>query len=113
MMPQMVMPQQDHVQAAAVAAAAAAHQVPCNTLFVANLGASTQEEELRDLFSRYPGFTRLRHNGGSRVAFIEFQDASCAAAVIAAVNGSVLRSSDQGPLRVEFAKNPMGTPSKR
>ena len=48
---------------------------PCSTLFVANLGQFSSEQELKDLFSSFQGFNRLRmHNkGGSPVAFVEFQ----------------------------------------
>lgn len=47
----------------------------CSTLFVANLGSSVSEEELREVFRSFPGFCRLRmHNkNGSPVAFVEYQ----------------------------------------
>ncbi|XP_069102551.1 RNA-binding protein with multiple splicing 2-like isoform X9 [Argopecten irradians] len=51
------------------------NNAPCSTLFVANLGQFSSEQELKDLFSSFQGFSRLRmHNkGGSPVAFVEFQ----------------------------------------
>lgn len=54
---------------------AASATTPCTTLFVANLGPSVSEQELKDIFGSFPGFTRLRmHNkGGAPVAFVEYQ----------------------------------------
>ncbi|UYV70701.1 RBPMS2 [Cordylochernes scorpioides] len=61
----------------------AATNIPCSTLFVANLGQSISEHELKDLFmkSRCHGFCRLRMNnkGGLPVAFVEYQVRICIA----------------------------------
>ena len=48
---------------------------PCTTLFVANLGAMVNEDEVKEVFGSFPGFCRLRlHNkNGSPVGFVEFQ----------------------------------------
>ncbi|XP_041355661.1 protein couch potato-like isoform X8 [Gigantopelta aegis] len=83
---------------------------PCSTLFVANLGSFCSEQELKDLFTTFKGFSRLRmHNkGGSPVAFVEFQDVTQAATVMNRLQGFVLLSSDRGGLRIEYAKNKMG-----
>ena len=55
-------------------ASSAANTPPCSTLFVANLGQSVSEQELKELFASFPGFCRLRmHNkGGAPVAFVEY-----------------------------------------
>eukprot|EP00057_Strongylocentrotus_purpuratus_P012808 XP_011667282.1 PREDICTED: protein couch potato-like [Strongylocentrotus purpuratus] len=47
----------------------------CSTLFLANLGTNTSEQELRDTLRCLPGFNRLRmHNkGGAPCCFVEFQ----------------------------------------
>lgn len=47
---------------------------PCSTLFIANLGQFVVEQELKDLFSSFPGFCRLKMHsrGGAPVAFIEY-----------------------------------------
>jgi hypothetical protein len=47
---------------------------PCSTLFIANLGQFVIEQELKDLFSSFPGFCRLKMHsrGGAPVAFIEY-----------------------------------------
>jgi hypothetical protein len=55
------------------------------------------------------GYSRLRlhSKGGSPVAFVEFQDVSCAAHAMTALQGSFLLSSDRGPIRIEYAKTKM------
>ncbi|XP_049857466.1 protein couch potato-like [Schistocerca serialis cubense] len=82
---------------------------PCSTLFVANLGQFVSEHELKELFSSFPGFCRLRMHtkGGSPVAFVEFQDVRCAAQAMANLQGSFLLSSDRGAIRIEYAKSKM------
>uniref|UniRef100_A0A1I7YSD3 RRM domain-containing protein n=1 Tax=Steinernema glaseri TaxID=37863 RepID=A0A1I7YSD3_9BILA len=104
-----------HAAAAAAAAAAngghaAAALQPCSTLFVANLGSTCAEEEIRATFKAFPGFSRLRmHNkGGSSVAFVEFQDIRQATQALVALQGAQLSSSERGGLRIEYAKNKMG-----
>ncbi|KAK3737800.1 hypothetical protein QZH41_015856 [Actinostola sp. cb2023] len=48
------------------AAAIAAGNPPCSTLFVANLGKNCTESELHNLFGRLPGFRKLKmHNKGN------------------------------------------------
>uniref|UniRef100_A0A915HS74 RRM domain-containing protein n=1 Tax=Romanomermis culicivorax TaxID=13658 RepID=A0A915HS74_ROMCU len=88
-------------------------QQPGCTLFVANLAATTTEQELKELFSTYPGFVclRTRNKNGSLVAFIEymvwrqyFQDVRQASAALGNLQGCVLKSSDRGGIRIEFAK---------
>ncbi|KAK6924024.1 RNA recognition motif domain [Dillenia turbinata] len=48
---------------------------PCPTLFVANLGPTCSEQELIQVFSRFPGFLKLKmqHSYGAPVAFVDFQ----------------------------------------
>ncbi|XP_033725731.1 uncharacterized protein LOC117315584 isoform X5 [Pecten maximus] len=86
------------------------NNAPCSTLFVANLGQFSSEQELKDLFSSFQGFSRLRmHNkGGSPVAFVEFQDVRQALEAKSRLQGFVLLSSDRGGIRIEYAKNRMG-----
>lgn len=57
----------------------------------------------------YPGFCRLRMHtkGGSPVAFVEYQDVRYAAHAMATLQGSLLRSSDRGAIRIEYAKSKM------
>ncbi|XP_061191057.1 U1 small nuclear ribonucleoprotein A-like isoform X5 [Saccostrea echinata] len=88
---------------------------PCSTLFVANLGQFSSEQELKDLFNSFQGFSRLRmHNkGGSPVAFVEFQDVRQAAEAMGRLQGFVLLSSDRGGIRIEYAKNKMGEVGKK
>eukprot|EP00771_Trimastix_marina_P004161 gnl/Trimastix_PCT/900.p1 GENE.gnl/Trimastix_PCT/900~~gnl/Trimastix_PCT/900.p1 ORF type:complete len:305 (+),score=66.05 gnl/Trimastix_PCT/900:42-917(+) len=87
---------------------------PCNTLFVANLETTITEESLREIFSKYPGFKRLRltPKGTNSMGFFEFMTREAATQAMAGLQGTSIPGS-QGPLRVEFARNPMGTPSRR
>eukprot|EP01099_Mayorella_cantabrigiensis_P001499 TRINITY_DN165_c0_g1_i2.p2 TRINITY_DN165_c0_g1~~TRINITY_DN165_c0_g1_i2.p2 ORF type:complete len:316 (-),score=56.20 TRINITY_DN165_c0_g1_i2:154-1101(-) len=92
---------------------------PCNTLFVGNLGTGTSEQELREVFGRYPGFRRLRLNSkpgpnGGAVCFVEYQDAACSTHSMNGLQGWPPRSSDRpGGMRIEYAKNRMGEMSQR
>ncbi|EHA8589437.1 putative U2 small nuclear ribonucleoprotein B'' [Cocos nucifera] len=47
---------------------------PCSTLFIANLGPTCTEEELKQVLSEYPGFhtIKMRGRGGMPVAFADF-----------------------------------------
>ncbi|XP_076546500.1 uncharacterized protein LOC117605079 isoform X4 [Osmia lignaria lignaria] len=87
----------------------AVSNAPCSTLFVANLGQFVSEHELKDIFSSFPGFSRLRMHtkGGSPVAFVEYQDVRYAAQAMATLQGSFLLSSDRGAIRIEYAKSKM------
>ncbi|KRY29556.1 Protein couch potato [Trichinella spiralis] len=80
---------------------------PSTTLFVANLGAKTQEQELLEVFSNIPGFIRLRilHKNGFPVAFVEYSDVINANHALNALQGFVLMSSDRGGMRIEFARS--------
>ncbi|CAG0891195.1 unnamed protein product [Cyprideis torosa] len=98
---------------------------PCSTLFVANLGSQVTEQELKDVFSSYPGYLRLRLflkpsvNSATDntplpppppVAFVEFSDVRTASAAMIALQGFPLRSSCAergGGIRIEFAKTKM------
>ncbi|XP_065944117.1 U1 small nuclear ribonucleoprotein A isoform X9 [Magallana gigas] len=102
--------QQTSSQSPGVSMAAHTSNSPCSTLFVANLGQFSSEQELKDLFNSFQGFSRLRmHNkGGSPVAFVEFQDVRQASEAMGRLQGFVLLSSDRGGIRIEYAKNKMG-----
>lgn len=81
---------------------------PCSTLFVANLGQTVTEQELKEVFGSLPGFTRLRmlSKGGSPVSFVEYQDTSHAVVAMSMLQGFVL-CPDRGGIRIEFAKTKM------
>eukprot|EP00250_Pteridium_aquilinum_P008249 c17803_g1_i1 orf=1223-2176(-) len=83
---------------------------PCNTLFIGNLGESTNEAELRGLFSGQPGFKQMKvlRQGRSTVCFIEFADVNTAIAVHNNLQGAILGSSDRGGMRLQYSKNPFG-----
>ncbi|CAG8656777.1 8472_t:CDS:2, partial [Racocetra fulgida] len=42
---------------------------PCNTLYVGNLPMNTSEDELKQLFSRCPGYKRINNNGNGLNGF--------------------------------------------
>jgi len=86
---------------------------PCSTLFIGNLGPTTSEKELTDLFKRYGGLQKLKiHNKeGALVCFAEFQNVQFSTYAMNALQGYTLESSDRA-MRIEFAKTRMGD-SKR
>jgi len=89
---------------------------PITTLFVASLGTYTQESEVRDIFQGQPGFRKLRFNhdkSGQPVAFVDFQDVETSTLAMKNLQGHVLPSCDKGGIRIEYAKNAMGTVSSK
>lgn len=96
-------------QQAAALAAVAAQTPACSTLFVANLGSTVSEDELRAVFKTFPGFCRLRlhSKGGTSVAFVEYMDVRQASSAMLALQGIQVSSADRGGLRIEYARNKM------
>ena len=86
-----------------------ATQTPCSTLFVANFGPFVTERELTEVFSSSPGFINVRvyTKGASPVAFVKYIDTRCATQAMVALQGTVLRYSDRGGIRIEYAKSKM------
>ncbi|KAG2487118.1 hypothetical protein HYH03_014231 [Edaphochlamys debaryana] len=83
---------------------------PCNTLFIGNLGDTVDEGELTALFSCQPGYKQLKLLRHPRQVscFVEFADVPSASAVHSALQGALLTSSDRGPIRIQYSKNPYG-----
>ncbi|KAJ7393945.1 RNA-binding protein with multiple splicing 2 [Desmophyllum pertusum] len=84
---------------------------PCSTLFVANLGKGSSEQELRDLFADTPGFRRLKMHskGSSPVCFVEYLDVYTATNAMHGLRGRIMQSSaEKGGIRIEYAKTKMG-----
>jgi len=83
----------------------------CNTLFLANLGRYTTEQEVRSLFTLCPGFRKMKFNavsGKTPVCFVDFIDVSTAQAAMSTYQGHLLASSEGGSgIRIEYAKKPM------
>ncbi len=75
-------------------------------LHIGNIHTEVQEEELKDLFSKYEGLTSMtlvkeRDSGKSRgFAFVEYQDKKNADSAIKEFDGSSLRGMD---LKVSLA----------
>lgn len=91
------------------------NSTPCATLFVANLGPSCNEQELMQVFSRYPGFLKLKMQGtyGAPVAFVDFQDVASSSGALNSLQGTILHSSQAGEgMRLEYAKSRMGMRKK-
>lgn len=85
---------------------------PCSTLFVANLGPTCTEEELREVLSRFRGFKMLKMQtkGGMPVAFVDFEDVASSAEALKQLQDTWLPSSDRGGLHLEYAKSRMRYP---
>lgn len=89
---------------------------PCTTLFVANLGHNTTEDELKQLFTKIPSFRRLkmlRNKGTTPVAFVEYLDLMAAVQARSLLHGQCLFTSENGGIRIEFAKNRMGESGRK
>ncbi|XP_077210734.1 RNA-binding (RRM/RBD/RNP motifs) family protein isoform X2 [Tasmannia lanceolata] len=82
---------------------------PCSTLFIANLGPSCTEEELKQVLSQYTGFhmLKMQARGGMPVAFADFQEIEQATEAMESLQGSLLASSDRGGLHLEYARSKM------
>ncbi|XP_020226982.1 uncharacterized protein LOC109808398 [Cajanus cajan] len=81
----------------------------CSTLFIANLGPTCTEDELKQAFSVYTGFNmvKMRSRGGMPVAFADFEEIDQAAKVLEELQGSLLPSSDRGGMHIEYARSKM------
>ncbi|XP_062010966.1 RNA-binding protein L isoform X2 [Rosa rugosa] len=91
------------------------NNTPCPTLFVANLGPTCTEQELIQVFSRCPGFIKLKMQStyGAPVAFVDFQDTAGSTGALGHLQGTILYSSTSGEgMRLEFAKSRMGMRKK-
>ncbi|KAI8973893.1 hypothetical protein BDB01DRAFT_729557 [Pilobolus umbonatus] len=82
---------------------------PCNTLYVGNLPPNTNEEELKVMFSRCPGYKRLsfKNKSNGPMCFVEFEDAIYAAQALQDLHGNPLSNSIKGGIRLSFSKNPL------
>ncbi|KAJ1557809.1 hypothetical protein HK405_015125, partial [Cladochytrium tenue] len=75
---------------------------PCNTLYVGNLPPNTNENELRDLFSRSLGYKRMsyRSRPNGPVCFVEFDDVQFAQLALNDLHGTPLSNSIKGGIRL-------------
>ncbi|KAG9132162.1 hypothetical protein Leryth_027043 [Lithospermum erythrorhizon] len=81
----------------------------CSTLFIANLGPTCTEDELKQHLSQYPGFNtlKMRAKGGMPVAFADYKEIDQATDAMNALQGSTLPSSDRGGMLIEYARSKM------
>lgn len=86
---------------------------PCNTLYVGNLPADTQEEELKALFSKQRGYKRLcfRNKQNGPMCFVEFDEVAMASKALNELYGYKLSNSVKTGIRLSFSKNPLGVRS--
>ncbi|KAI8093594.1 uncharacterized protein BX664DRAFT_358026 [Halteromyces radiatus] len=84
---------------------------PCNTLYVGNLPPNTNEDELRQLFSKCAGYKRMyfRTKPQGPMCFVEFDDVMCATQIMTELQGHTLSNSIKGGIRLSFSKNPLFT----
>ncbi|CAL5046019.1 unnamed protein product [Urochloa decumbens] len=82
---------------------------PCSTLFIANLGHACTEDELKEVLSREPGFhvLKMRRRSGMPVAFADFTDIESSTAAMNNLQGTILASSDNDGLHIEYARSKM------
>ncbi|KAJ7544064.1 hypothetical protein O6H91_09G063300 [Diphasiastrum complanatum] len=87
---------------------------PCSTLFFGNLGPNCTEEELLQVLLRFPGLVKIKMQtrAGLPVAFVEFQDVLYSTEALGKLQNMMLPSSDNGGIRVEYAKSRMGLPGR-
>ena len=107
---QMMMQQQAMMQQPMPGMPAAAPGSSC-TLFVAGLGPSATEEELRAAFGSLGGLKNIKMKGGNGrppVAWVQYENHQLSGQAMATFNGTMLNSSDRGAIRIEFAKSEMG-----
>ncbi|KAL2061158.1 hypothetical protein VTL71DRAFT_7431, partial [Oculimacula yallundae] len=89
---------------------------PCNTLMVTNLPFEINESEVKELFTKQPGFRRmmLRHKETQPepICFLQFDDIASATWALRGLYG-LRSSSSRGDIRLAFAKNELGVRSFR
>ncbi|CAI5469088.1 unnamed protein product [Closterium sp. Yama58-4] len=84
---------------------------PCNTLYIGNLSPFVNETEILSVFGTQPGYVQMkltRQGVTNTCCFVQYSDIASASAVHAALQGTSLASSDRGPIRIQFSKNPLG-----
>ncbi|CAO3597217.1 unnamed protein product [Absidia cylindrospora] len=88
---------------------------PCNTLYVGNLPPNTDEDELKQMFSKCYGYKRLsfRHKANGPMCFVEFVDVMCATQALQDLYGNPLSNSVKGGIRLSFSKNPLVSPTNK
>ncbi|OAD77475.1 hypothetical protein PHYBLDRAFT_131156 [Phycomyces blakesleeanus NRRL 1555(-)] len=83
---------------------------PCNTLYVGNLPANTDEEELKAMFASCTGYKRLsfRNKPQGPMCFVEFEQVVYATNALQTLHGNTLSNSVKGGIRLSYSKNPLG-----
>lgn len=93
-----------HVYGIANAQAQAAATAVTSTLVITNFGPTTTEKEMKDIFSRFHGFSRVRvlNRGGFMCALVEFTDVATANFAMTSLQGT--RLNDRSTMRIDFSR---------
>lgn len=86
------------------AQAQAAASTISSTLLITSFGPGTCEKELKDIFSRFHGFSRVRllNRGGILCALVEFTDVATASFAMTSLQGT--RLNDRSAMRIDFSR---------
>ncbi|KAH6670694.1 putative cell wall integrity protein scw1 [Halenospora varia] len=78
---------------------------PCNNLYVRNLPAEPSEDDLRDLFSTFPGFEGLRMKLNEPECFVQFENVSSAAFALQQTDDHHFSEDDKWGIMVGYARH--------
>ncbi|KAH8674702.1 hypothetical protein BGZ60DRAFT_526656 [Tricladium varicosporioides] len=78
---------------------------PCNNLYVRNLPAEPSEDDLRDLFSTFPGFEGLRMKLNEPECFVQFENVSSAAFALQQTDDHHFSEDDKWGIMVGYARS--------
>eukprot|EP00933_Yihiella_yeosuensis_P042112 TRINITY_DN3661_c0_g1_i1.p1 TRINITY_DN3661_c0_g1~~TRINITY_DN3661_c0_g1_i1.p1 ORF type:complete len:385 (+),score=108.00 TRINITY_DN3661_c0_g1_i1:70-1224(+) len=85
--------------------------LPCDTMYIGNIGAAVTEEELSGLLSYCPGFEKLKYvpsPQGKGTAFAQFQSPEGCREAMQALHNTTLPSAPGQTIACQFAKNSLG-----
>lgn len=108
-------PQQVHWNAPAPQNAQVLAQTPPgDTLFIGNLAAGVQEDELQNTLSGFAGYVRMKMSGqhNSPTAFALFDSVHSCTDALSKLRGMALPSSPQQAMNCEFARNSLDKRSR-
>jgi len=78
----------------------------CTTLFVSGLDGSLHQNDLISIFSRSPGFKRLKYGKEGTHCFVEYSDEHASTTAMQSLDNFPIDESNV--LRIQYAKSRMG-----